>query len=115
MNDEVKRVFSPKLMTSFRSARKFSNYLVRTEIYPIERFTGSLKCSKKCCKVYEKEKKPENFTSSVTQKTYKTNHRLNCDDMCLIYFLTCKKCVKQYVVETTEMICKRWYNYKNNA
>ena len=30
-------------------------------------------------------------------------------------FLMCKKCFKHYVRETTEIFCKRWNNYKNNA
>ena len=41
MNKEVKKVFTPKPMISFRSARKLNNYLVRGKIYPIERILGS--------------------------------------------------------------------------
>ena len=37
MNNEVKRVFTPKPMISFRSARKLSSYLVRAKLYPNER------------------------------------------------------------------------------
>ena len=51
------------------------------------------------------------FSSSITQNTYKFNHKLNCDDKCLIYLLTCK----QYVGETKDAFHKRWNNYKNNA
>ena len=47
MNDEFKKVFSPKLIISFRIARKLSNYLVKTKIYHIERSIGSFKCGKK--------------------------------------------------------------------
>ena len=100
MNDEVKRVFSPAVMISFRSARKFSNYHVKLKSIP---------------KYTKMKEKPENFTSLITQKVYKTNQWLNCYNKCSIYLLTCKKCFKQYVGETTEMFCKRWYNYKNNA
>lgn len=106
INDEVKQAFSPKPMTSFRSASKLSNYLVRAKIYPIERSAGSFKCSNKCCQVCENVNKTENFTSSVLIKTYK-------DNKCLIDLLTSKKCFKQYFGETTEIFCKRWINYKN--
>ena len=34
MNEEVKSVFAPAPMISFRSARKLSSYLVRTNLYP---------------------------------------------------------------------------------
>ena len=53
----------------------------------------------------------ESFTSSLAQNIYKINPKLNSDDKCLIYLLTCK----QYVEETTDTFCKRWSNYKNNA
>lgn len=58
MNDEVKRVFSPEVMISFRSARKFSNYHVKLKSIP---------------KYTKMKEKPENFTSLITQKVYKTN------------------------------------------
>ena len=61
-------------MMSFRSARKLSNYLVRAKIYPNERSIGTFKYDKKRYKVYENVNKTENFTSSVSQKTYKFNH-----------------------------------------
>ena len=40
MDQEVKRTFTPQPMVSYRSARKSSNYLVRTKSYPIERKVG---------------------------------------------------------------------------
>ena len=71
MNDEVKKVFSPKPMISFRSARKLSSYLVRAKLYPIDRTVGSFKCTKKRCKVCENVHVTDRFTSSVTQNTHK--------------------------------------------
>ena len=115
MNGKVKRVFSPKLMLFFRNTGELSYYLVRAKIHPIERSAGSFKCGKTRCKLCHNANETENFTSSVTLKTYKINHRLNCDDKRLIYFLMCKKCFKQYVTETTEIFCKSWNNNKNNA
>ena len=107
MNDEVKSVFSSKPVISFRSARKLSSYLVKTKLYPIERTVGSFKCTKKRCEVCEKIHITDSFTSSVTQNTYKINHKLNCDDKCLIYLLSCKQCRKQYVGETVDAFRKR--------
>ena len=43
MNEEVKRVFTPCPMVSFRGARKLSSYLVRAKLYPLERSVGSFK------------------------------------------------------------------------
>ena len=56
----------------------------------------------------------ENFTSTVTKKTYKINHKLDCNDKCLIYLLTCKKSLIQYVGKTVDEFRYRWNNYKSN-
>ena len=42
------------------------------------------------------------FTGSVTGETYKINHCLDCNDKCLVYFLTCNKCKKKTM---------HWSNY----
>ena len=51
MNEEVKNVFTPKPMISFRSARNLSSYLAMAKLYPEERVKGSLKCSSNRCEV----------------------------------------------------------------
>ena len=40
---EVKRVFSPALIVSYRSARKIKDYIVRSKLYPIEKKVGSFR------------------------------------------------------------------------
>ena len=40
-------------MVSFRTSGKFISYLVRVELYSLERTGGSRKCSKKRCEVCE--------------------------------------------------------------
>ena len=42
------------------------------------------------------------------------NHHLNCNDNCLIYSLSCKVCVLQYVGYKTDKFGLRWNNYKEN-
>ena len=88
---------------------------MRAKLYRIERTVGSFKCTKKRCEVCENVNITDSFTSSVTQNTYKINHKLNCDDKCLIYLLTCKQCRKQYVGETADAFHIKWNNYKNNS
>ena len=84
---------------------------MKAKLYSIERSVRSFKYNKKCCEVRKNVNIIDSFTSSFTQKTYNINHKLNCDDKCLIYFLTCKQCLKQYIGETTDAFCKRWKNY----
>ena len=51
MDVEVKKVFYPGPMVSFRSAREVSSYLVRAKMYPLKRTVGSFKCKKSRCQV----------------------------------------------------------------
>ena len=76
MDDEVKRVFTPGPMISFRSSRKLSSYLVRAKLYPTERVVRSFKCSKPRCLVCVNVTETNTFSSTVTGKTYKTNQSL---------------------------------------
>ena len=94
MNEEVKRVFTPCPMVSFRGARKLSSYLVRTKLYSLERSVLSFKCSKRRCQVCENVCETDTFKSSVTKEEYKINHKFNCNEKCLIYLLTCQTCLK---------------------
>ena len=55
------------------------------------------------------------FSSTVTGPTFKIQRSLNCDGKCLIYFVTCKQCYKQYMGETTDHLRNRSNNYKDNA
>ena len=114
MNEETKKVFSTQPMVSFRSPRKISNYLVRAKLYPLHRVAGSMKCGKQKCEVCVNVFEMNTIISNVTGKTYKINHKLNCDDNCLIYLLSCKFCGKQYVGETTNSFRYRWNKYKDN-
>ena len=69
MNEETKKVFSPRPMVSFRSPRKTSSYLVRAKLYPLDRVVGSTKCGKKRCEVCMNVSETNTFTSNVTLET----------------------------------------------
>ena len=87
VNDEVKRVFTPTPMVSFKSSRKISSYLVRVKLYPTERTVGSFRCGIKRCEVCKYITEIDTFSSSVIGETYLINHRLDCNDKCLVYLL----------------------------
>ena len=101
-------------MATFRSARKLSSYLVRAKLYPIERIVDSHECKGKRCKVCLNVQETSYFSSSVTNETYKINHQFECNEKCLVYSLTCKKCLKHYVGQTIDTFLHRWHNYKCN-
>ena len=113
MNQEVKNVFTPGPIVSYRSARKINSYLVRAKLYPLERKVGSEKCGKSRCEVCLNIQETDTFTSTATGECFKINHKLNCDNNCLIYLFTCKCCGKQYVGEATDEF--GWNNYSDGT
>ena len=115
MNEEVTETFSPGPMVSFWSARKLSSYLVRTKLHPLQRKIGSSKCGQRRCEVCNDVTGTSTFSSTVTGDTSKINHRLNSDDKCIFYLVTCKQCNKQYVGEATDLFRNRWNNNKDSA
>ena len=79
MNKEVKEIFTPGPMVSFRGARKFGSYLVRAKLYPLERSVGSFKCNGKRCQVCLNGTETKISSSTVTKNEYKVNHKFNCN------------------------------------
>ena len=102
MDQEVKKVFTPKPMVSFRSARKLSSYLVRAKLYTLKRKVGSFKCKGKWCQACLNLNETDSVTSGVTKEEYNINHCFKCNEKCLIYLLKCKVCLKQYVGQTVD-------------
>ena len=96
MNQDVKNVFTPGPIVSFRKASKRRSYLVRVKLNPLERTIGSKKCGKPRCEVCLNIEETDTFISTTIDNSFKINHKLNCDDNCLIHLLTCKCCHKQY-------------------
>ena len=105
MDKEVKILFTPGPMVSFRSSRKLSSYLVRAELYPTERVVGSFKCNKPRRLVCVNVTETNTFTSTVTGKTNKINHKFDCEENYPVYLLTCKHCGIQYVGQTVADFC----------
>ena len=64
VDKEVKKVFTPKPTVSFSLARKISNYLMRANMYPIERTVVSKNCGSKRCEVCININETSNFTST---------------------------------------------------
>ena len=96
MSLEIKAIFSPGPMTSFKSARRISSYLVRAKLYILERFVGSRQCKIRRCKVCTNVTETDTFSSIVTGENFQINYELFCDDMCLIYFLkSLKKIIRR--------------------
>ena len=115
MDKDMKKIFTPQPVVSFRSARKLNSYLVRAKLYPLEKTVGSHKFKSKQCQVCNNITEGSSFTCSNDQTNFTINHRFDCNRRCLIYLITCKGCLKEYVGQIVNEFRHRWKNYKNNA
>ena len=106
-------MFYPGPMVSFRIARKNISYLVKAKVYPFERTVDSFKCNKSRFHTYLNVNETDTFTSTVTRKTYKISNLFDCSDKYLIYLLTYKKYLIQYVGKIVNVSRYRWNNCKN--
>ena len=86
MDNEVKTVFTPKPLISFRSARKISSYLVTAKLYPEKRTEGSIKCGSKRCEVGLTVNETSPFTSTFTSQIYTINHKFDFNDKAQLIF-----------------------------
>ena len=57
----------------------------------------------------------DTFTSAVPGESCKINYHLCCIDKCLVYYLTCKVCKKQYTGKTVYKFILRWNNCKESG
>ena len=83
-------------------------------LYLLEEKVVSEKCGKSRCKVCLNIQETDTFTRTTTGKSFKIIHKLNRDDNCLIYLLTCKCCGKQYLGEIIHELQLGLINYKSN-
>ena len=88
---------------------------MRAKLYPTERVVGPFKYNKPRCSVCVNVTETNTFTSTVTGKTYKINHKFDCDENCPVYCRTCEHCGIQYVGQTVVDFRLRWNNYKDNC
>ena len=114
-DEEVQKVFSPPSMVSYRSARKIKDCIVRSKLHPLKRNVGCVGCENGRFQVCKNIRVTDTFDSFTTKKSYKINHKLDCNDKCLIYLFNCRTCGKQYTGKTADHFRYRWNNYKMEA
>ena len=78
LNEELKHLFTPGPMVSFRSSRKIGSSLVRAKLYPFEKSAGSFNCKRSRCQICAYANETDSFNSMVTGETYIIKHRFDC-------------------------------------
>ena len=99
-------MFTPAPFLSFLTALNLRGHLVQSKLYSFQRTTGSYKCNSPRCQFV---KECYQFSSHVTEETFKINHYFDCNSKSLIYIISCKACDKQYVVSAMKRF-RLWWN-----
>ena len=76
---------------------------------------GCLKCDKKCKVSCPMMNEGKFFKSTRTKKTYSIKQKVNCDSEWVIYLITCKKCLGQYVGKSKTKFKLRHSNHKQEV
>ena len=76
---------------------------------------GCSKCDKKCKVSCPMLKEGKYFKSTRTKKTYSIKQKVNCDSEWVIYLITCKKCLGQYVGKNKTKFKLRHSNHKQEV
>ena len=73
-------------MVSYGNVKKLCSYLVRAKFFPLERNRGSYKGGSSRCQVSNSIEEICTFANTVTGESFQINHRLCCNDKCLLTF-----------------------------
>jgi hypothetical protein len=68
-------------------------------------------CNRTVCRYCPKINKTGQITSSVTGRTYRCMSNVSCRSSNLIYCITCKRCKKQYVGQTSLRLKNRFVHH----
>jgi hypothetical protein len=71
------------------------------------------KCGKKKCKICENVIIGATFKSHVEGRSFCINHRFDCDSEGIVYLISCKFCVLQYVGNTITPFRLGFNNHKS--
>ena len=111
----IKSTLPEPPIVSFRRPRNIKDFLVRTKLEPeIQSGKGMFGCGKVRCKICKFVKTGSILERKVEKKSFLINYSFDCDSSGVVYLITCKRCVKQYVGSTITEFRKRFNNYKSS-
>ena len=114
MNDEVKKLFSlcDPWFLSVEQGNSVA-YLCRLNCSPWKErlvHVNAIGMGVRCVKAFLKQ-----IPLHVVMMVLLIKNKFDCNKKCLVYLITCKKCLKQYIRQTVDTLRSCWNNYKDNA
>ena len=100
---------------AFRNPKAIRDKLVLSKFKEfIYKDAGTNICCHSNCDIYKILESRDQFESTVTKKKYRINFSFDCNSCCVVYLLTCKVRLKQYVTPTVTRWRLRFNQYKSN-
>ena len=100
---------------AFRNAKTIRDKLVRSKSKEfIYKGAGINICGHSNCDICKILESEDQFETTVTKKKYRIDFPFDCNSSCVVYLLTCKTCLKQYVGSTLTMFRLRFNQCKSN-
>lgn len=75
---------------------------------------GCYRCGKTCCGTCKHVEHKKEFISVQTQQFFSIQTFINCSTAHLVYLITCKDCMLQYVGSTIRTLCTRIEEHLND-
>ena len=120
-SERLKEIFKEPPIVAFRKPKSLKQFLVRAKVNKESEVSSNDKTSLGCFKLHNKNCKlcqrlvqSDNFSSSVTGRTYKIKDEINCKSKGVIYLITCGDCHKQYIGETGTAFSTRHYGHRSD-
>ena len=107
---ELKNIQESKLIVVNRRAMNLQNYLMRSDLNPVQIAKGSGPCSTPC-KTCPFLKQTTFITCWTTKEKIHIKGRYNCKSKNIIYLLFCKKCGLQYIGQSGNTFCERFRSH----
>jgi hypothetical protein len=108
---------SCKPIIAYRRPKNLRDHLVRATISPKSQETDETGKNTPCgtpCSTCPHMLQTSEFTSNITKKKYKLQHKINCRTENIIYLIQCKRCPAQYVGESKNSINYRLTRHRSS-
>lgn len=111
-NPSLRSFNEVSILRSFRRPKNLRDLLVRASVKNTKKPGVSNKCINPTkCRYCPKINKTGEIVCTVTNRTYISKRNICCKSSNLVYAITCKTCLKQYVGQTGRTIMERFQGH----
>ena len=109
----VRMLHTYKPIMAFKRPKNIKDFLVSTKLQSTSNIAFcSSKCKRPRCTHCSYISENDSFSSSQNNASYKLRYNTTCETSDVIYLITCKKCYKQYVGQTSQQVSRRMNNHR---